>query len=70
MIRYHSFYPWHSEGAYSHLTNEKDLSILEAVKAFNPYDLYSKCDEPINVDVLRPYYQGLIEKFFPPILDW
>ncbi|KJA17612.1 hypothetical protein HYPSUDRAFT_46242 [Hypholoma sublateritium FD-334 SS-4] len=70
MIRYHSFYPWHREGAYSHLTNEKDLSVLEAVKAFNPYDLYSKCDEAIDVDVLRPYYQGLIEKFFPPILDW
>jgi len=70
MIRYHSFYPWHREGAYSHLTNEKDEQILAAVKAFNPYDLYSKSDEPCNVEKLRPYYQGLIEKFFPAVLDW
>lgn len=70
MIRYHSFYPWHREGAYSHLTNEKDMQILEAVKAFNPYDLYSKSDEPINVEELKPYYQNLISKFFPPVLDW
>ena len=70
MIRYHSFYPWHREGAYSHLTNEKDEQILAAVKAFNPYDLYSKNDEPCNVEKLRPYYQGLIEKFFPAVLDW
>ncbi|KDR79887.1 hypothetical protein GALMADRAFT_136471 [Galerina marginata CBS 339.88] len=70
MIRYHSFYPWHREGAYSHLTNEKDIQILEAVKAFNPYDLYSKSDKPCNVEELRPYYQNLIAKFFPPVLDW
>src|SRR5215471_18416261 len=24
MIRYHSFYPWHREGQYMHLTNEQD----------------------------------------------
>jgi inositol oxygenase len=70
MIRYHSFYPWHREGAYMHLTNEKDLRYLEAVRAFNPYDLYSKSEEPCDVEGLRPYYQGLIEKFFPPVLDW
>ncbi|KAH9478597.1 Inositol oxygenase [Psilocybe cubensis] len=70
MIRYHSFYPWHREGAYAHLMNEKDLQVLEAVKAFNPYDLYSKSDEPCDVEKLRPYYQGLIAKFFPPVIDW
>ncbi|KAF8069233.1 hypothetical protein FPV67DRAFT_1607528 [Lyophyllum atratum] len=70
MIRYHSFYPWHREGAYSHLTNEKDKSILAAVQAFNPYDLYSKTDAPCNIPELRSYYEGLIAKFFPPILNW
>ncbi|KAF8348455.1 inositol oxygenase [Amanita rubescens] len=70
MIRYHSFYPWHREGAYMHLTNDKDLKVLEAVRAFNPYDLYSKSEEPCDVEKLRPYYQGLIAKFFPPVLDW
>ncbi|KAG6844500.1 hypothetical protein H0H87_006386 [Tephrocybe sp. NHM501043] len=70
MIRYHSFYPWHREGAYSHLTNEKDENILAAVQAFNPYDLYSKSDSPCDANKLRPYYEGLIAKFFPPIINW
>ncbi|KAA1475002.1 DUF706-domain-containing protein [Dentipellis sp. KUC8613] len=70
MIRYHSFYPWHREGAYMHLTNEKDARYLEAVRAFNPYDLYSKSDERVDAEALRPYYEGLIAKFFPPELEW
>jgi inositol oxygenase len=70
MIRYHSFYPWHREGAYMHLTNAKDMKALEAVRAFNPYDLYSKSDQPVIAEKLRPYYEGLIAKFFPPQLDW
>ena len=70
MIRYHSFYPWHRENGYTHLMNEKDIKNLEAVRAFNPYDLYSKCNEPCDVQKLRPYYEGLIAKFFPPVLDW
>lgn len=70
MIRYHSFYPWHREGAYAHLTNEKDLKSLAAVKAFNPYDLYSKDDDPVDPVKLKPYYEGLIAKFFPEELDW
>lgn len=70
MIRYHSFYPWHREGAYEHLCNENDKTLLAAVKAFNPYDLYSKSDERVTAEQLRPYYEGLIAKYFPPILEW
>ncbi|KAH8110037.1 DUF706-domain-containing protein [Phellopilus nigrolimitatus] len=70
MIRYHSFYPWHRENAYAHLTNEKDAKTLEIVRAFNPYDLYSKNDEPCDVAKLRPYYESLIAKFFPAELNW
>lgn len=61
---------WHREGAYSHLTNEKDKRALAAVRAFNPYDLYSKSDQPVDAEALRPYYERLIAKFFPPVLDW
>ncbi|KAG8790386.1 hypothetical protein FRC12_012025 [Ceratobasidium sp. 428] len=70
MIRYHSFYPWHRESAYEHLLAPKDRKALEAVRAFNPYDLYSKSDDPVNPEKLKPYYQSLIAKFFPPELDW
>jgi inositol oxygenase len=52
------------------LTNDKDRQYLEAVRAFNPYDLYSKSDEPVVVEALKPYYEGLIAKFFPAELDW
>lgn len=65
MIRYHSFYPWHREGAYRKLMNEHDHKMLEAVKAFNPYDLYSKSDEQVSVEKLKPYYLELIDEYFP-----
>src|SRR5262245_2137384 len=42
MIRYHSFYPGHKEGAYDHLMNDHDREMFQWVRAFNPYDLYSK----------------------------
>jgi inositol oxygenase len=53
MIRYHSFYPWHKEGAYRELMEEKDWEMLMAVKAFNPYDLYSKSDDLASVEELK-----------------
>ena len=39
--------------------------MLEWVKAFNPYDLYSKGDGRPDVTALRPYYEDLIAEFFP-----
>lgn len=53
MIRYHSFYPWHKEGAYREFMAEGDEDLLKAVQAFNPYDLYSKSDDVPNVDELK-----------------
>jgi inositol oxygenase len=53
MIRYHSFYPWHSAGAYRWMMDEHDEKMLEAVKAFNPYDLYSKSDDTPKVEDLK-----------------
>lgn len=71
MIRYHSFYPWHKEGAYRWMMNEKDEKMLEAVKAFNPYDLYSKSDGVPKVEELKPYYLELIDEYFPNrVIKW
>jgi inositol oxygenase len=70
MIRYHSFYPGHREGAYQHLMNDRDRELFAWVRAFNPYDLYSKADQPPNVEALRPYYEDLIAEYFPPTLNW
>jgi len=70
MIRYHSFYPWHREGAYDHLASDKDREMMKWVKEFNKYDLYSKVDERPNVEKLRPYYEDLIGEFFPAQIRW
>ncbi|KAH7316995.1 inositol oxygenase [Stachybotrys elegans] len=65
MIRYHSFYSWHREGAYHEFMKEGDEELLEAVRAFNPYDLYSKSDDAPSIEELKPYYLELIDEFFP-----
>ncbi|SCU93660.1 LADA_0G04280g1_1 [Lachancea dasiensis] len=65
MIRYHSFYPWHREGAYRYLMNKKDYEMLSEVQAFNRYDLYSKNLTKYDLKELQPYYLDLIDEFFP-----
>ncbi len=70
MIRYHSFYAAHREGEYSHLMNERDQRLMNWVRAFNPYDLYSKGHDRPDVDALTPFYQDLIAEFFPGPLAW
>jgi inositol oxygenase len=70
MIRYHSFYAAHREGAYGHLMNDRDRTLFESVRAFNPYDLYSKGEAKPDVAKLRPYYEELIAEYFPPTLRW
>jgi inositol oxygenase len=65
MIRYHSFYAAHREGDYRFLMSERDREMFEWVRAFNPYDLYSK--SPVRPDrkALEPYYRELVSEFFP-----
>ena len=70
MIRYHSFYPCHREGEYTHLMNDHDREMFQWVRAFNPYDLYSKSLDRPNVAELRPYYEELIAEFFPGKIEW
>ena len=54
--------------------NEKDKEMLTWVRAFQKCDLYSKSDNPEdkpNPEKLRPYYESLINKYFPsPVLRW
>jgi inositol oxygenase len=70
MIRYHSFYAAHREGAYDHLMNDTDRKMFDWVRKFNPYDLYSKSEAPPDVKTLKPYYQELIAEYFPDKLNW
>jgi inositol oxygenase len=70
MIRYHSFYAWHREGAYDDLCSDEDRRLMKWVRAFNRYDLYSKSAARPNQDELRPYYEDLVREFFPEPLRW
>eukprot|EP01135_Chromosphaera_perkinsii_P005315 Nk52_evm3s340 gene=Nk52_evmTU3s340 len=71
VIRYHSFYPWHTSKDYMYLCDEKDMNeTLPWVLEFNKFDLYSKGDEMPDVDEIKPYYEGLVEKYMPGKLRW
>jgi inositol oxygenase len=70
MLRYHSFYAWHREGAYDYLLDDHDREMLQWVKLFNPYDLYSKNPTPPNWDELKPYYENLVKKYLPATLKF
>jgi len=65
MIRYHSFYAQHREESYNHSMSKHDHELFKWVRAFNPYDLYSKSPVPPNVEELRPYYEDLAAKYLP-----
>ena len=70
MIRYHSCYVMHKYGGYDYLMNDHDREMFNWVRAFSPYDLYSK--SPVRPDParLRPYYEELIAEYFPAKLRW
>ena len=70
MIRYHSCYPIHREHAYQPLLKDGDAELLKWVTDFNQYDLYTKRDERMDVEGLRPFYEELIGEYFPEKLAW
>ncbi|CAJ0565315.1 unnamed protein product, partial [Mesorhabditis spiculigera] len=69
-IRFHSFYPAHSHGAYKQFESERDRQLHDAIMELNACDLYSKSDERPNVQELKSYYQGLIDKYIPGTVKW
>lgn len=70
IIRFHSFYAAHKEGAYTHLMNDNDHAMIYWLQLFSRYDLYSKTSELLDIESLKPYYQELVAEFFPVPLAW
>ena len=70
MIRYHSWYSAHREMDYQFLMSDHDMQMMDWVRKFNPYDLYSKSDVKPDFDQLKPYYDDLISEFFPAKIKW
>ncbi len=70
MLRYHSFYAAHREGAYEYLMDDHDKEMFKWVRRFSPYDLYSKVPTPPDAAALRPYYEDLIARYLPRELSF
>ena len=63
MIRFHSFYPWHTGNSYQHLLKEEDEKYKEWIKDFNTYDLYTKCERETPLEEIKSYYLPIAEKY-------
>ena len=70
IIRFHSFYPWHTGSDYYHFMNEKDKTILKDVLLFNDFDLYSKEDTEIVTPEMKEYYDQILDEYFNGELNW
>jgi len=73
LIRYHSFYAWHTPRngvrGYQELASELDWIRLPAGKLIREADLYSKKSELPDIHTLKSYYSDLINKLIPNTLD-
>ncbi|MCY7352312.1 MAG: inositol oxygenase [Cytophagaceae bacterium] len=63
MVRYHSFYPWHTGGSYARLTSPHDAQYRDWVMDFNRYDLYTKSPRIYDLNELKDYYLPIAEKY-------
>ena len=63
MIRYHSFYPWHTGGSYSALSNERDKEYLKWIRDFNQYDLYTKSERTFELEEVKEHYAPIASKY-------
>ncbi len=63
MVRYHSFYPWHTGGSYEKLLSAKDEQYKEWIKDFNQYDLYTKSPKLYDLEEMKEYYLPIAEKY-------
>ena len=70
VIRFHSLYPLHSGGEYSHLLAPMDAETIKALREFNDLDLYSKTDSDVISQETVEYYDQLLDERFPEPLRW
>lgn len=63
MIRYHSFYPWHTGGSYRQFLSHKDEQYLAWIRDFNRYDLYTKSQKTYSLDAIKEHYLPIAHKY-------
>ena len=52
------------------MLNDQDRRMLKWIKAFNPFDLYSKGDAKPDAERALPFYRELVEEYLPGKLRW
>ena len=82
MIKFHSFYPWHTHYSYDYFNTPSDYNLMKNVQLLNKFDLYSKEDDIkslCNKDIegnyvikeeIEEYYDNLLREYFPEKLNW
>ena len=50
--------------------NQNDIQILNDVREFNNFDLYSKEDDINITDSVKEYYDKLLDEYFTGDLNW
>ena len=45
--------------------DDRDKTMFQLLREFQPYDLYSKGDDRTDVEELKPDYGGLIDEYVP-----
>ncbi len=70
VVRFHSFYALHQEGAYRELLAPGDDERVDCLRRFQRHDLYSKHEEPPQRARVLPYYEALVREHLPPVLQW
>ena len=63
MIRYHSFYPWHTGRSYRELLSPQDQQYLTWISDFNQYDLYTKSSKTYDLEEIKSYYDPIAKKY-------
>ena len=75
ILRYHSFYPWHTPQSgtmgYTELASELDWKMLPLVKALQKGDLYSKSPNIPSAAEIEEKYKPLLKKYIPEmVIAW
>ena len=50
--------------------SKQTSNLLLYLVFFSKYDLYSKADDIPDPEKIKPYYQSLIDKYIPGVLNW
>ena len=76
LVRYHSFYPWHTPRdaaprGYTRFASARDWHLLPLLKMFQSADLYSKAGPTVDSSVAE-HYENLLHTYLPTFasLKW